>query len=165
MHLFSSHGPAQNLPVSSAPAPDMACRVKANDHQGLAGPTTCFMPLDSSLAPPPPCCIHAVLLAGSASGSLHLLFPLLRTPFLWITALLAPLIPGETCANITFSVVSPELPPYPHFLFYYLKIFFGHAIFILLLLLNFFWLFCVAGGILVPLPGIEPMSPVAEVES
>ena len=51
------------------------------------------------------------------------------------------------------------------YLFYYLKISFGHAIFILLLLLNFFWLFCVAGGILVPLPGIEPMSPVAEVES
>ena len=39
--------------------------------------------------------------------------------------------------------------------------------FILLLLINLFifWLFCVAGGILVPLPGLEPMPPVAEVES
>ena len=60
------------------------------------------------------------------------------------------------CKYRLLSVVSPEQPPYLHFLFYYLQKNVGHAVFYFIII-NCFGLFYVAGGILVPLPGIEPM--------
>ena len=114
------------------PAPDMACRVKANDHQGLTGPTTCFTPLDSSLATPsstpllhprwPPCwfCLRVFALALPTAQN---------TPSLDNCPACSPHSLRTLCKYHLLSVVSPEQPPYLHFLFYYFKKIFGHAVF------------------------------------
>ena len=168
MHLFSSHGPAQNLPMSSAGALDLALRVKANDRQGLIGPTTCFMPLDSSLASPsstpllylhwPPCwfCLRIFALAlPTAQNTLSLD----NCPACSSHSL------RTLCKYHLLSVVSPEQPHYPHFFILLFKKKFWPCCILFYYYYYYFWLFCVAGGILVPLPGLEPMPPVAEVES